>query len=108
MNYSQHTLTYKVEYVKNSIKQNNEISEREIQALIRQSLDQVQVYDEFSTDTSEISGTYFLLPDGRILRKYYEVGLKSKKLSSSRVYQIEIDKNYIPKNPKSICLRPFG
>ena len=66
MNYSQHTLTYKVEYVKNSIQQKNEISEREIQALIRQSLDQVQVYDEFSTDTSEISGTYYVLPDGRI------------------------------------------
>ena len=73
MNYSQHTLTYKVEYVKNSIKQNNEISEREIQALIRQSLDQVQVFDEFSTDTSAISGTYYILPDGRILRKYHEL-----------------------------------
>ena len=58
--------------MKNSIQQKSDISEREIQALIRQSLDQVQVYDEFSTDTSEISGTYYILSDDRILRKYYE------------------------------------
>lgn len=65
------------------------ISTREAEALIRQSLDQVQVVDEFSTDTSKISGTYYLLPDGRILRKYHE-------LNASEASYAFVD--YIPEN----------